>query len=171
MRCDARSAARANVYRRPAAIPFPWISPTQILMSRPSIPRIAQKTHPALAQAVALYTGPLLEGCAEEWVFQERRVREEYCLQALQTLAEAALTTGEYPVAADYYRRAVDLDPWREEARRGLMKALKYAGDSNAALQVYRDFAQMLRKESQAIPDRETRDLYDRLRSEAKRGW
>ena len=131
--------------------------------------RIAAKTLPALAQAVALYTGPLLEGCAEEWVPQERRVREEDCLQALQTLAEAAQAAGEYLVAADYCRRAVDLDPWREEARRGLMKALNDAGDCNAALQAYRDFAQRLRQDLQTIPDKETRALYDRLRSDAKR--
>src|SRR5687768_17198872 len=30
----------------------------------------------SLEQAVALYRGPLLEGCAEEWIFQERQVRE-----------------------------------------------------------------------------------------------
>ena len=138
-------------------------------MSRPSIPGSSAKTLPALAQAVALYTGPLLEGCTEEWVPQERRVREEDCLQALQTLAEAALAAGEYPRAADYWRRAVDLDPWREEARRGLMKALDDAGDCSAALQVYRDVAQRLRKDLQTIPDKETRALYDRLRADAKR--
>ena len=131
--------------------------------------QIANKTLSALAQAVALYTGPLLEGCAEEWVPQERRVREETCLQALQTLAEAALAAGQHATATDYFRRAVDLDPWQEEARRGLMRALDYAGDSNAAVQVYRDFAEMLRKDIRATPDNETKALYDRLRSEAKR--
>src|SRR5690242_7247021 len=66
----------------------------------------------ALEQATALYRGPLLEGCTEEWVFQEREEREQNCLQALQKLAEAALTTGDYERAAGFYRRAVSLDPW-----------------------------------------------------------
>jgi len=39
-----------------------------------------------LEQAVALYRGPLLEGCTEDWVFQERAVREQNCLRALQKL-------------------------------------------------------------------------------------
>src|SRR5437667_11981593 len=30
----------------------------------------------SLQRAVALYRGPLLEGCVEEWAFQERQVRE-----------------------------------------------------------------------------------------------
>src|SRR5579862_8804369 len=36
---------------------------------------VAQRAQ-ELAKAVALYRGPLLEGCTEEWVFQERVVRE-----------------------------------------------------------------------------------------------
>ena len=63
----------------------------------------------------------------------------------------------------------MDIDPWREEAQRGLMQALDHAGDSNAAQQVYRDFAQILSKDIRATPDKETKALYNRLRSEAKR--
>ena len=31
----------------------------------------------ALAEAVRLYRGPLLEGCTEEWVLPEREAREQ----------------------------------------------------------------------------------------------
>jgi two-component SAPR family response regulator len=34
---------------------------------------MARGDPPALEQAIALYRGPLLEGCAEEWAFQERQ--------------------------------------------------------------------------------------------------
>src|SRR5262249_1999650 len=36
-----------------------------------------------LRLAVDLYRGPLLEGCNEEWVFQERETRESTCVNAL----------------------------------------------------------------------------------------
>ena len=36
---------------------------------------IVRKTPESLALAVRLYTGPLLEGCAEEWAPQERNAR------------------------------------------------------------------------------------------------
>jgi DNA-binding SARP family transcriptional activator len=39
----------------------------------------------SLARAVALYRGPLLEGCTEEWVFQEREKREQDCLRAFKS--------------------------------------------------------------------------------------
>ena len=42
----------------------------------------------ALKEAVTLYRGALLEDCAEEWAAQERNIREQDCLQALQTLAD-----------------------------------------------------------------------------------
>src|SRR5262245_35260989 len=49
-----------------------------------------------LRDAVDLYTGPLLEGCAEEWVLAEREVRAEQCLAALETLAERAEGRGDH---------------------------------------------------------------------------
>jgi predicted ATPase/DNA-binding SARP family transcriptional activator len=122
----------------------------------------------ALERAVTLYQGPLLEGCTEEWVFQERETREQHCLHALQKLAEAALTAGDSTTAAEYYRRAVRLVPLWEAAHRGLMDALAKSGDRNAALQVYRDFVALLRDIPHAIPDEQTSALYSRLRAQAR---
>jgi DNA-binding SARP family transcriptional activator len=45
----------------------------------------------SLEEAVALYRGPLLEECAEEWTIPERQQREQAYLAALETLARAAL--------------------------------------------------------------------------------
>src|SRR5713226_2197480 len=44
----------------------------------------------SLEAAVAQYRGPLLEDSAEEWVFQERQVREQGYLRALERLADHA---------------------------------------------------------------------------------
>ncbi|HLK61288.1 MAG TPA: bacterial transcriptional activator domain-containing protein [Chthonomonadaceae bacterium] len=120
-----------------------------------------------LERAVALYRGPLLEGCFEEWMFQERAAREHHCLQALQKLGDAALSERDYAQAVGYYQRAVDMDPWQEAARRGWMEALARRGDTNAALQVYREFVEVLKADPKAIPDVQTSTLYQRLRSQA----
>jgi predicted ATPase/DNA-binding SARP family transcriptional activator len=122
-----------------------------------------------LAEAVTLYRGPLLEGCFEEWVHQERAVREQNCLQALQTLADAALTARDYDLAVRYYHRAVGIDPLWDTARRGWMEALVGSGDRNAALQVYREFVDLLHKDDpKAVPDEQTSALYVRLRAESR---
>jgi len=131
---------------------------------------VAGQTLPALERAAALYAGPLLEGCTEEWAPQERRVREEDCLRALETLAEAALTAGDGETAIRHHRRAVTIDPWREAAQRGLMEALSQGGDGNAALDVYQAFVRLLRKDDpRATPDEQTIALYARLRAGARR--
>jgi predicted ATPase/DNA-binding SARP family transcriptional activator len=122
----------------------------------------------ALKQAVALYRGPLLEGCNEEWVAQERGRREQECLRALQTLGDVAMAAGDHSAAIGYYQRAVSLDPWRESLRRGWMEALARGGDRNAALQVYRELRELLRSVPGALPDAETSALYADLRAEAR---
>jgi predicted ATPase/DNA-binding SARP family transcriptional activator/Tfp pilus assembly protein PilF len=129
---------------------------------------LARKTLSALEQAVGLYRGPLLEGCNEEWVLQERAVRKQDCLQALQKLGDAALTGGDYEKAVGYYQHAVGMAPWGEVARRGWMEALARSGDINAALQVYREFVEVLRSDPKAVPDEQTSALYQRLRTEAR---
>ncbi len=121
-----------------------------------------------LEQAIALYRGPLLEGCLEEWVFQERNIREQNCLRSLQKLGDAALSEQNYVAAAGYYQKAVTVEPLREAARRGWMQALAGNGDHNAALQAYRDLIALLRDDPNAVPDAQTRALYERLRMEAR---
>jgi predicted ATPase/DNA-binding SARP family transcriptional activator len=129
---------------------------------------ITSKKSTALEQAAALYQGPLLEGCDEEWVFQERNAREQSCLQALQQLGDTALATGDHATAIDHFQRAVHLDPWWEAARRGEMEARARSGDTNAALRVYREFIEVLKGDPHAAPDEQTTALYRRLRAEAR---
>jgi predicted ATPase/DNA-binding SARP family transcriptional activator len=122
-----------------------------------------------LEEAVALYQGPLLEGCEEEWVGQERVSRERQCIDALVMLGEQAAALSDPRDAGRYYQRALDLDPYHESARRGLMEALANSGDLNAALQVYRSLVELLRDDPLAAPDEQTTALYQRLRNAARR--
>src|SRR5262245_8851517 len=75
----------------------------------------------SLLRAVALYAGPLLEGCYEEWVASERQSREEACLAALETLADRAKERGDPAKAVRYLRRAQALDPLRDSVARRLI--------------------------------------------------
>jgi DNA-binding SARP family transcriptional activator len=78
----------------------------------------------ALKSAVELYSGPLLEGCHEEWVFPERAAREHACLRALETIADAAEQRQGYAEALELLNRAKSIDPLRDTTRRGLMRVL-----------------------------------------------
>jgi predicted ATPase len=121
----------------------------------------------SLERAVMLYQGPLLEGCAEEWVLEERLAREQACLAALERLADYARDSGAPAEAERHLRRAVALDPLRETAQRALIELLA-AGGSYTAAQVYRALRQHLRREFNGEPDPDTQALFARLRSEAR---
>src|SRR5262249_21771494 len=122
----------------------------------------------SLEQAAALYRGPLLEGCSEEWAFQERQAREQAYLAALESLADQALASADTAAAERYLRRAVAVDPLRETAQRALMRALASAGDYAAALLTYRELRLLLHREVNAEPDVETQALFQQLRAVAR---
>jgi class 3 adenylate cyclase/DNA-binding SARP family transcriptional activator len=129
---------------------------------------LAQGDAASLKEAVGLYRGPLLEGCAEEWVIPERQQREQAYLCALETLATSALTQGDTTAAESHARRAVTTDPLRESAHRLLMQALAARGQYAQAVQVYRDLRLRLHRELHAEPDAETTALFQQLRAEAR---
>lgn len=112
-------------------------------------------------RATELYAGPLLQDCDEEWILQDRAARERTCLKALRELAGKADPAG----AVALFERAAEIAPWQEAVRRDLMNALVRAGDVNAALAVYREYAQAVRAETGGAPDLQTTELYVRLRS------
>jgi DNA-binding SARP family transcriptional activator len=122
----------------------------------------------SLQRAVALYRGPLLEGCVEEWAFQERQARESAYLAALETLAGQARESEDLGAAERYLRRAIAVDPLRETAHRALMQTLAMAGNYAAALTAYRDLRLWLHQELNAEPDPETQALFQQLRIEAR---
>jgi predicted ATPase/DNA-binding SARP family transcriptional activator len=124
---------------------------------------IARGDTVALQHAVALYSGPLLEGWQEEWAVRERRLREEAFLSVLETLARDSMTRGHPDAATRFLRRAVAVDPARERTQRALMQALASEGQLTAALRVYEEVRALLRRELGAEPDPETQELRDRI--------
>jgi DNA-binding SARP family transcriptional activator len=131
---------------------------------------IARHDPASLEQAVELYRGPLLEGCSEEWAFQERQRREQACLRALETLAGHAGTGGNPALAEQYLRWATSVDPFREGAQRQLMQLLAATGNYAAASQIYRDLRFRLYQELNAAPDPETQTLFQQIQAAAGPG-
>ncbi|MCW3053916.1 MAG: transcriptional regulator, LuxR family, partial [Chthonomonadales bacterium] len=129
---------------------------------------VAQADSAAWRQAVAVYKGPLLEGCSEEWVFQERNWREEVYLQTLERLAGEAMRSEEAAEAAEWLRQAVSVAPFRETAHRGLMQALAAQQDYAGVMLAYRDLRLRLRRELNAAPDPETTALLQQIRRSAR---
>ncbi|MFI5387673.1 MAG: BTAD domain-containing putative transcriptional regulator, partial [Fimbriimonadales bacterium] len=122
-----------------------------------------------LEAAIRLYRGPLLEGCGEEWVTDERRRREQAYVSALEAMAHQAMGVGDYSQAACWLRQAVAADPYREDLQCALMEALDAGGDAVGALAVYRDLRTLLWRELAVAPSDEVSAMHRRIREGARR--
>lgn len=122
----------------------------------------------ALREAIALYRGPLLEGCAEDWVFLERETRALGLLAALDRLAALRLADGDDREAEALLRRAVAEAPLREGSWRALMGLLAARGDYAAAGDAYRELRLHLGRELGAQPALETSRLHHQIRADGQ---
>jgi predicted ATPase/DNA-binding SARP family transcriptional activator/Tfp pilus assembly protein PilF len=123
----------------------------------------------SLEQAVALYRGPLLEDCYEDWIHRERERRHHVFVLALETLGRRAFEARDWIRAERHLRLLVTIEPFRESACRLLMQVMAGRGDAPSAIAVYRDLQRRLLDEQQAEPDTETRKLFEELRAAARR--
>jgi DNA-binding SARP family transcriptional activator len=118
------------------------------------------------SKVVELYGGELLpEDRYEDWCSAAReRFRERY-LEALLRLGEYHYGKDQFEVAETYYRRALVEDPLKEVALRMLMRCLVKLSRSNEALRLYREFARKLKEEIEVEPERNTKVLFEKIRS------
>ena len=126
------------------------------------------------ARAIAEYTGPFLDGFYldgseefERWVEAERERLALRAVGALQTSAKDAGARADHATAADWWRRLAELDPLSTEATLGRMTALAAAKERAEALQVGREYAELVRRELDAAPARAITKLMEQLKKQS----
>ncbi|CAL9619281.1 hypothetical protein SUDANB176_05807 [Streptomyces sp. enrichment culture] len=125
----------------------------------------AGRRAPALAEAVAAYTGELLADCDDAWVVPEReRLRAEFT-DALEELAGLAHRSGDHRAAVGHLERLVQEDPVRESAHRELMRVHAALGDRARAVRAYHACVAVLERELGVAPSPQTRAVYAALLS------
>ena len=117
-----------------------------------------------LEVAVSLYRGDLLAAFADEaWTTLEReRLRLTY-LSAMEDLARLRFRQRQPDEGLEALRRILQMEPWREETYRTMMRALAEAGRRSEALHAYRECEDVLRRELQVAPSPETTALFDAI--------
>lgn len=101
----------------------------------------------------------LLSGVDVEWVSRARQNLASVRVRALSCLASAALANSEWPLAAQFARTQVELEPFRETGWQQLMRALAGAGNRAEALRAYAECRELLEKELGVAPSPETEDM------------
>lgn len=128
------------------------------------------------SRAVAIYTGPFLEGFYlseadefERWADSERDRLGRVYAQALESLADAAEGRGEFLEAAGWWRRLAGHDPYSSRIVLRLMRALEAGGEHMAALRAATEHTEFLSAELGALPDPAVPAHAERLRTPARR--
>jgi DNA-binding SARP family transcriptional activator len=135
-----------------------------------SRPANQQSVH-QLEEAVELVGGGFLEGfslpgCSafEEWVLVEGARLQRLALEALGRLSDWYEVQGDAERALEHAWRQVELEPWREEAHRQVMRLLALGGQRGAALAQYDTCRRVLIEELGVEPGVETTQLYEQIR-------
>ncbi|MBX6383271.1 MAG: winged helix-turn-helix domain-containing protein [Microbispora sp.] len=133
------------------------------LIDRGKTAVMARKTAAARAaytQAMALYRGDFLAGENADWIIEQREWCRALALPALIWLAEDALRRGDHCDVIHWSRRAVDLDPYREETYQLMMVMHSMDGNLGAVRSWYRMCEQRLSKDLGIPPNEHTERIY-----------
>ena len=126
----------------------------------------------ALARALELYRGPLLEGVLphtvelQHWLDEERERYRGGAADAAWKLAERyESSASDLTSAARWARRAAKLAGTDERRIRRVMQLLERAGDTAGAVGVYEEFVRFLERELAMDASRETVELARAMRA------
>jgi DNA-binding SARP family transcriptional activator len=113
-----------------------------------------------LEAAAGLYRGPFLDGFFlkdapefERWADQQRARLARRAVDAFTRLAGRSAERGDHRAAAEWWRRAVDVDPFDSPAALGLVRCLAAGGDRAGALVAARRHEEVLQQELGVAPD------------------
>ena len=149
-----------------------WLDVEQLVLSHQARPSAgaSQQSLAVIDQAISLYRGPFLDGFSlrdspafEEWALLQRERLERVAMALFVSLVEAYTQRGAYDRALHYAWRQLDLDPWREDAHRHVIRLLAWSGQRSAALRQYDACCRILAEELDVAPEAETTGLYERI--------
>ncbi|MEZ4863932.1 MAG: BTAD domain-containing putative transcriptional regulator [Caldilineaceae bacterium] len=128
----------------------------------------------ALTDAAALIRGPFLAGFTledapefDQWQSQESQYWSQQVNHLLERLVRYHDEQQTWETGIPFAQRWTALDPLNEEAHRQLMVLYTRSGQRSAALEQYRDCANILQAELAVAPEAATTQLHDEIRAGA----
>jgi len=112
-----------------------------------------------LEQALALYTGELLEGFYDDWALRERERLRRLYLNSLAHLMRCHGQRGAIDDALRYGQRILELDPLREGIHREMMRLYLASGRRARVVRQYETCRQVLEQELGVEPISETQAI------------
>jgi predicted ATPase/DNA-binding SARP family transcriptional activator/Tfp pilus assembly protein PilF len=101
----------------------------------------------------------------EEWMLHKRENLRTASIRLLDRLSEYYLMHGHYDLGVEAADKLLNMEPWREETHRQLMKMFYRSGQRSAALTQYEKCKAILGDELDVLPIAATVDLYERIKA------
>jgi DNA-binding SARP family transcriptional activator len=120
-----------------------------------------------LRQACDLYTAPLADGCAYDWVEPHREKARQQAADAHLLLAEALHDAGDPQAASEVLDRAIHQDPYNEALYRKAMQLRHALGDPDGIRALLHALTVAM-ADLDAEPNEDTLQLAQRLRTSAR---
>lgn len=117
----------------------------------------------ALTEALSLYGGAFLPESGAQWAVDRRRQLELRYLDLVGDLASEALIKGQPEKAVGYLRKALAIDPLRDDLNLRYLEALGRLGQVSEISFHYQRYTQLVREELGIDPPERIRELYSRL--------
>ena len=123
-----------------------------------------------MEEAAALYQGDLLPTFHDSWALQERERLRLIYLRCLSRLMAHHHRQRNLETSIGYGRRILDVEPWREDAHRHLMRLYAENGRRVEAIAQYQRCREALARELDVAPLPETEAVYQGLLTNAAVG-
>ena len=117
----------------------------------------------ALESAYGLYRGEFMEGCYDDWAEEQRIHFQEQFVRVLNGLAKLSVTDSRWSDALKYASETLQIDPYREDLHRLVLKVLSAQNKLPAAKKHYENMSKQLLDELGVEPSAETRRLYQEI--------
>lgn len=121
------------------------------------------RTEDLWRRAASLYQGDFLLSVDMDWTFTRREALREDYLDALIGLGECARARRDLKEAIQAFKRALDVDPYREDIHRAILSCYADQGEKRLILEHFHKLKTLLYEDLAVQPSAETLDLAKRL--------
>ncbi len=121
------------------------------------------RTEDLLTRAIKLYHGEFLPESHHGWACPHRDKFHELYIEALLGLAACGRSRSDSKSALRSLKRALDLEPYREDIHRFVMQLYADRGTKRRVLDHYRTLCELLKADLNTEPSHETKELFQRL--------
>jgi DNA-binding SARP family transcriptional activator len=114
------------------------------------------RTEDLWRRAVDLYRGDFLPSFEADWIVARRERLNEAYLEALIGLGQCARARGAFKTALNSFKRALEVDPYREDIHRDVLHCYADLGEKNQVLTHLKKLRDLFRQDLSVEPSSET---------------